>query len=178
MTDLLRQAAEWRLLGLLFECPRPGWRDDVAALAAEVDCAGLREAARHAHEEASEGLYHSTFGPGGPASPREVTYKESVELGHLMSELVGYYEAFAYHPTTEEPPDHVAVEAGFVAYLRLKEAYAQSSGDAEHAAITAEAAREFLTGHLSVMATPLAAALQNSPAHYLALAGEQLQKRG
>ena len=29
---LLKQAAEWRLIGLLFECPVGVWRDDIGAL--------------------------------------------------------------------------------------------------------------------------------------------------
>ena len=84
---LLRQAAEWRLIGLLFECPAGSWRDDLVALARDIDDPLLRAAVTHALEEASEGLYHSTFGPGGPAPPREVTYVKAVQLGYLLSEL-------------------------------------------------------------------------------------------
>ena len=46
---LLRQAAEWRLIGLLFECPAGTWRDDIGDLL-------LGSAVTHALEEASEGL--------------------------------------------------------------------------------------------------------------------------
>ena len=67
---LLRQAAEWRLIGLLFECPVGTWRDDIVALARDIDDPLLGSAVAHALEEASEGLYHSTFGPGGPAPAR------------------------------------------------------------------------------------------------------------
>ena len=65
--QLLGEAAEWRLLGLLFECPLPNWREQMDALAAEVVDADLKAAAEAARLEASEGLYHSIFGPGGPA---------------------------------------------------------------------------------------------------------------
>ena len=47
----------------------------------------------------------------------------------MLAELNSFYDAFSYKPTTNEVPDHVAVETGFVAYLRLKELYALESGD-------------------------------------------------
>ncbi len=177
MNAQLREAAEWRLIGLLLECPRAGWPDQVRRLASEVSDPALREAAQAAAGEAAEGLYHSIFGPGGPAPPREVSYRDSVQLGYLMAELASYYDAFAYQPDTPEVPDHVAVEAGFIGYLRLKEAYAVASGDPERAEITSEAARRFIDEHLSVMAEPLAAALENSGVRYLALAAQALLRR-
>lgn len=170
---LLREASEWRLIGLLFECPASGWAEEVSALARDSGDSLLRDAAEAAHE-ASEGLYHSVFGPGGPASPREVSYRDSPQLGYLMSELASYYDAFAFEPKTPEAPDHVAVEAGFVGYLRFKEAFAVSEGDTEHAAITAEAAGSFVEEHLSRIAGPLAITLAESGVAYLALAAQAL----
>ena len=67
---LLREAAEWRLISLLFECPNEEWQAQVAALAAEITDADLKAAAVAAREEAGEGIYHTIFGPGGPAAPR------------------------------------------------------------------------------------------------------------
>jgi nitrate reductase assembly molybdenum cofactor insertion protein NarJ len=99
--------------------------------------------------------------------PREVSYHDTLELGSLMSELAGYYDAFGYYPATSEPPDHVAVEVGFVAYLRFKEAYAVAAGDAEHAAMTAQAAVRFRADHLAMLAAPLAAVLADSDIDYL-----------
>ena len=165
--DLLREAAWWRLLGRLFECPGTEWRRDVEALAREVDDDALREAAESALGGATEGQYHSVFGPGGPAPPREVSYHDTLELGSLMSELAGYYDAFHYHPSTSEAPDHVPVEIGFIAYLRLKEAYAVAAGEGEHAATTAHAAERFRVDHLAMLAAPLAAVLANSDLDYL-----------
>jgi nitrate reductase assembly molybdenum cofactor insertion protein NarJ len=175
--DLLREAACWRLLGRLFDCPGEAWRRDVATLAGEVDDAGLRAAAGTALETATEGLYHSVFGPGGPAPPREASYHDTLELGSLMSELAGYYAAFGYHPVTSEAPDHVSVEAGFVAYLRFKEAYALTAGDAEHAVTTAEAAERFRRDHLAMFAAPLAAVLADSEIDYLVQASGLLAAR-
>ena len=174
---LLRQAAEWRLIGRLFECPDGTWRDDIAALARDVDDPLLGSAVTHALEEASEGLYHSTFGPGGPAPPREVSYARAVQLGYLLSELTAFYDAFAYRPVTRESPDHVSVEAGFIAYLRLKEAYAAERGDKEQASVTAEAAAAFMREHLAVVAGPLSATLDASGVAYLAAAARSLANR-
>jgi hypothetical protein len=94
-----------------------------------------------------------------------------------MSELGGYYRAFGYQPVTGEPPDHVSVEAGFVAYLRLKEAFARTTGDEDHAAMTAEAASRFQKYHLARIAGPLAAKLSESGIAYLARAGQALVER-
>lgn len=174
---LLEEAAEWRLIGLLFECPGAGWREQVATLGAETADGALRAAAEAARAEATEGFYHSLFGPGGPVSAREAGYREAIALGHLMSELSAYYGAFAYQPVTLEVADHISVEAGFIGYLRLKEAYALASGEAERAAVAAEAARRFTEDHLTAMAEPLAGRLAAAGPRYLVLAAEALRQR-
>ncbi|MGE0885370.1 MAG: molecular chaperone TorD family protein [Blastocatellales bacterium] len=175
--QLLREASEWLLLSLLFECPSSNWREQLDSLASEVSDPDLRAAAEAAREEASEGLFHSIFGPGGPAPGREVSYREWAQPGYLLSELSSYYEAFAYQPSIVEAPDHVAVETGFIAYLKLKEAYAQTSSDDEHAAVTREAAQQFINEHLSAMTEPLAGSLEHSGVKYLALTGKALLAR-
>jgi nitrate reductase assembly molybdenum cofactor insertion protein NarJ len=171
---LVREAARWRLIGRLFECPGDQWRRDIAALARELGDDELDAVVQAALETAAEGTYHSVFGPGGPAPPREASYHDTIELGSLMSELTGYYYAFGYRPSTGEPPDHVAVEVGFIAYLRLKEAYAVAHGHADHAATTAEAAERFRANHLAMMAGPLADLLADSEIGYLARATQLL----
>lgn len=175
--QLLREAAEWRLLSLLFECPSPNWREQVEALATEVADADLKASADIAKQEASEGLYHSIFGPGGPAPGREISYRDWTQPGYLLSELTSYYDAFAYQSKIVEAPDHVSVEAGFVAYLKLKEAYADAIADDEHAAVTCEAGQQFIKEHLSMMTEPLARSLEHSGVEYLALAGKALLAR-
>ena len=175
--DLLREAAEWRLISLLFQCPASDWRENLEALSSEITDSGLRDAAAAALTEATEGLYHSILGPGGPAPAREVSYRELVQFGGLMSELACYYDAFAYRPADREPGDHVSIEAGFLGYLRLKEAYALASGDAERAEVASEAATAFITDHLSFIAEPLARSLGHSGTRYLAIAGEALLQR-
>lgn len=175
--DLAREAAEWRLIGLLFEQPSAAWREQVASLASEVVDENLKLAAEVGLAEASEELYHSIFGPGGPASPREASYFDNIQLGYLIAEICAHYEAFAYQPSLGEAPDHVAVEAGFIAFLRLKEAYALAEGHSEHAALTREAARHFLSEHLARMAPTLAEKFVASDVEYLTLASASLAAR-
>lgn len=174
---LLRQSAQWRLAGLLFEPPDDPWRRELMDLVAEAEDAQLAAAVRAAMDEAQPGLYHSTLGPGGPGLPREVSHQATLVPGGLLAELEGQYAAFGYRPSCEESPDHVAVEAGFVAYLRLKQAYAAACGRPEHANLAAETAQRFLEEHLARIAAPLAAALANSQIGYLAAAAEWLRER-
>ena len=161
---------------MLFDCPASGWQEELAVLASEIPDPDLKEAASAAQTEASEGLYHSLFGPGGPASPREARYHKGVELGSLLSELTGYYEAFGYSPASREACDHISVEADFAGYLRLKEAYALACQDSEHADITADAAQHFIRDHLSAIARPLLNVLEKAGIHYLMLAGRALDR--
>jgi nitrate reductase assembly molybdenum cofactor insertion protein NarJ len=175
--ELLAEAAGWRLLSLLFDCPGKAWREQVGKLAEEVNDPELRSCARLALEQATEEFHHSTFGPGGPAAPREVSYCDMLQLGYLISELEAYYGAFAYHPVTGEAPDHISVESGFLSFLQMKQAFAHASGNLKHAAVTAEAAGRFVGEHLSRIARPLAEQLVHSGLQYLAEAARALCKR-
>lgn len=172
--DLLNTAVHWRLLSMLLACPQGAWRSQVAALAAEVVDDTLRQAAAAMIREASEGLYHTTLGPGGPAAPREVSHREYMVPGAFLAELQASYDAFSFRPLTDEPLDHVAVEADFLAYLHMKEAFAIARGDRQQAEIAAEAARHFLQTHLAVIAEPLARSLHASGITYLQLAAQAL----
>ena len=174
---LLREAAEWRLIGLLLEYPRDGWREEVQTLARQVADPKLSGASLVVLETESEGAYLAALGPGGAASPREVAYCGWQEPGKVLADLAAFYTAFAYRPRLDEPPDHVAVEAGFVAYLRLKEAYARSRGIPRDGDVAAEAARAFIADHLAVMAAPMADRLGAAGFEGLALAGRMLLHR-
>jgi hypothetical protein len=169
------EAAEWRLLGLLFERPRPGWREAVEALAAEVRDEGLRSAAAEARD-ADEGTYLSVLGPGGAVAAREAGYQTTGELGRILADVAAFYEAFAFRPAAEDPFDHVAVQAGFAGYLRLKEAYARARGDEENAETTAGALERFVQDHLRVMAGPMARRLAGCAPAYLVRAAASLVK--
>lgn len=174
---LLRAAAEFRLLGLLLERPSNGWHDAVAAMAEECGDEALREAAREALEQNSLALYDSTFGPGGPAAPREVSYRRSVEPGAYMAELTACYSAFAYVADPDEAPDHIAVLLGFVSYLQLKQVYALTLEDPQGAAMAHEVAARVLEDHLRHMAHPLARLLEQSEIPFLVLASRCLTQR-
>jgi hypothetical protein len=97
--------------------------------------------------------------------------------GHILADIMAFYEAFAFRPATEEPPDHLAVEAGFLGYLCLKEAYAWSRGNAEEAEIAANAVARFRERHLSALAWPAAERLEKTEAPYLSLAANALAHR-
>lgn len=173
---LLAEAAAWRLLALLFEPPSEEWRHEAATLAAEVQDAELQEASAAAVSQASEGLYHTLFGPGGPVSLREISHRPTVDAGQFLAELADGYAAFGYCPARAEPPDHLAVEAGFAAYLRLKEAFAQEQGLAAQAAVDARCARQFVAEHLAVLAKPLVGLLVQTGVSYLAQAAAVLAR--
>jgi TorA maturation chaperone TorD len=178
---LVAEAAEWRLIEVLFRCPSPAWKNELQALAREVTDPVLRAAVENAVAEAAEGAFHSIFGPGGPAPAREASYQGTIQLGYLMSELRAYYDAFAYTPSSEssgnEPLDHVSIEAGFMSFLRLKQAFALGGNSETQAMIAAEAAGRFLQEHLSNVAEPMSYALDHSGERYLELAGKALLLR-
>lgn len=157
--SLLGEAAAWRLAGLLFERPVPGWHERVIDLAVEVEQPALRDAV-NAAQSAVEGHYLALFGPGGPASPREAAYVGLGDPGRSLAEVRAFYEAFSYHPSTEDPPDHLSVAAGFVGYLRLKEAFALGLGNDEAAGTVREARERFEREHLVRITVPLSRKLK------------------
>ena len=175
--DLLGEAAAWRLLGLLFERPREGWWQEVESLRREVHDSEISAAVEAAQEEASEGLYLALLGPGGVVSPREVSYRGMNDPGQVLSDIRAFYEAFAFGPETEEAPDHIAVEASFMGYLRLKEAYARARGSKEEAEVASQGATRFCEEHLSTLAWPLAARSEKTEVRYLSLAARALAPR-
>jgi nitrate reductase assembly molybdenum cofactor insertion protein NarJ len=97
--------------------------------------------------------------------------------GRIIADISAFYEAFAFQPETEEAPDHLAVEAGFVGYLCLKEAFARARGNAEEAEIAAKAAIRFHEAHLSTLAWPVAEGLETTDVRYLTLAAAALARR-
>jgi nitrate reductase delta subunit len=166
---LAAAAAEWRLLSLLLSRPRPGWQEEVSAVAAEVGDAALREAARAA-EGAGEGPYHALLGPGGPASAREAAYAGFGDLGRLLADLAARYAAFAFEPG-DEPVDHLAVLCGFASYLHLKEAFAAARGREDEALVARDERARFLADHLAVAGRGFAEKLPGgAPAHLRAAA--------
>lgn len=175
--QLLGDATAWRLLGLLVERPREGWWQEVEMLSREVADPEITAAADAAREGANEGLYLALLGPGGPVSLREVTYRGMEDPGRIIADIQAFYEAFAFQPKTEEAPDHLAVEAGFLGYLCLKEAYARARGTEDEAEVAAQAAARFREEHLSTLAWPVAERLENADVRYLSLAAAAVARR-
>ncbi len=171
--ELLREAAEWSLISLLLMPPEEDWEEQIVAIASEVGDPGLRNAAEAACREADRALYHTLFGPGGVVRPRAVSHSPGTMPEKMLSQLRGFYQAFGYRPRVKEPPDHVAVMTGFVAYLRLK----QATGEKEQAQITSEASHRFIRDHLSRLAEPLAQDLAGSGVSYMAMASSLLFSR-
>ena len=161
---LVAQAAAWRLASLLLERPRAQWHSEIEQLSLEASDEKLSSCAREA-ELATEELYHRLFGPGGTVSPREVSYCGFEDPGRLMAELNSFYHAFSYLPRREESIDHVSVEAGFVGYLFLKEAYARQRGDFDAADITKSARKRFMNEHVSRCADGIVDRLTDTPAY-------------
>jgi hypothetical protein len=126
---------------------------EIEELARECGDPDLRAAA-DAAKAADEGAYLRVLGPGG-LSPREVSYQGMADPARVLADLEAYRRAFAFRPIAEDPPDHVALEVGFVGYLSLKEALALAEGGEEPATIVAEARLRFIETHLRPMAGPL-----------------------
>lgn len=161
--ELLRQAAAWRLASLLLERPRPGWRDEIEELSGEVSDQELSDCGKDLKGE-TEGAYHRLFGPGGMVSPREVSYCGFEDPGHLMAELASFYDGFSFRSQSEESIDHISVEAGFVGYLLLKEAYARVQGNREGARIANHARKRFLKEHVARCAAGMHERMKDSRA--------------
>lgn len=159
---LLEEAAAWRLIGLTFARPRGDWEETIRLILGErsVDAKVAMLAAR-AIGEATEAGFLSAFGPGGAVSPREVSYRPDVDPGRVLAELKARHDSFSFRPQTEEPPDHISVEVGFVGFMRLKEACARMMGQAAYAVVIRAAADQFVRDHLVY----LAAGLRQRPVH-------------
>jgi nitrate reductase assembly molybdenum cofactor insertion protein NarJ len=175
--DLLREASEWHLLSLLLSRPTPERKREVRELANEAAEPRLAKAASAWCEHAREGAYLHLLGPGGLVPAREVAYLPFADPGGLLADISRFHRAFAFTPACEEPADHVAVLADFVAYLRLKEAYARERGDHEAAEVTRGASERFTAAHLAPVVLRLAERLDASGATAWSAAAHLLAER-
>lgn len=177
---LVQEAAAFRLAGLLLERPRPGWREDVSGLAREVHDPALEAAAALA-EGGNEAAYLALLGPGGAVSPRHAAHIGVEDPGRRLNRLLELYEAFGYAPrAAEDPPDHIAVEAGFVGFLSLKAAHAEAGADREALALALDARRHFVSEHLGPLGRGVQDGLRALPGapRYLLLTLASLEQRG
>lgn len=171
----LRSAARWRLLGLLFECPRQAWWQEMRALAVELKELGLL-AAVEAAADADEAAYLRMFGPGGAISPREAGHRPMADPGAILAELTARYQAFAYRPGLGEPFDHVAVELGYLGYLELKAAFAQDQQDCEAQATVGRELDSFAADHVSLLVASLKSRLAGADTYWSIAAASASQE--
>lgn len=174
---LLHDAACRRLAAVLFAPPGEAWSRETTALAREIEDPVLTAAARQALSEADPAVYHSTFGPGGPVSLRQVTHALHVTPGALLAELALFYQAFGYQPDAAEPPDHLAVETDFTAFLLMKQSYALACGRADRAGAIAQAGERFAAQHLRILIGAVIKGLRLFPIPYMIAAAEWLAER-
>ena len=162
----------YRFVAGAYRYPDSGTRDTVRqqdraiseALAALADSsdrrlseclADLQAAAQTSTAETLESDYISLFGHAvqGRCPLYEAEYSESderLQQPHELADLSAFYRAFGLKlgKGVQERVDFLAVECEFMAFLCVKQAYAQEHGDAELAAITVDAQRKFLHDHL------------------------------
>lgn len=117
--------------------------------------AELRSWAERVTSEVLEGSYVSIFSHAvrGKCPLYETEYGEGdgrLQLPHELSDLSAFYHAFGLKLGAEvqERVDFIAVECEFMAFLCVKQAYAEERGDAELAAIAVDGQRKFLRDHL------------------------------
>jgi len=164
------EAAAWRAVSLLFSCPGTGWRRAIEPLVPELRDETLRKAALMALDQAAEGSYVRLFSPVGPVPIREAALHRGVELGNFLSAIVAFYVAFGYEPSADEPPDHFSIETDFLAFLKLKYAFALANEDAEAAEAAQQAWHTFASAHVAAMSVALREALDREETGYLGVA--------
>ena len=174
--DRVRAAAQWRLISLMLRRPTPAVGAEIVRLADEVPDAELRAAAMSA-ANGDAAAYLAVLGPGSSISPRLVAYRGMEDPGWILADVMRTYDAFAFRPAVEDPPDHVSVAADFVAYLYLKEAFATARSQDEAAEVTRAARERFMSEHLAPAAAPLSASLAAAGFEELAGAARALAER-
>lgn len=98
--------------------------------------------------------FSSSFGHSvrGACPPYELEYGlgEIVQRASDLADVSGFYAAFGMElgGLVNERPDHVSVEAEFMAVLCTKEAYGIDHGESELCDAVRSAQREFLESHL------------------------------
>ena len=153
LQDWLSTAVGWRWTSLLFQPPTAASTSDLRLLVSELP-RELRDSASKLADtpiEDWEAEFHRVLGPSGcPAS--ESSYDDNVLAGRgpLLADIAGFYEAFAYRPSSDsrETPDHLTNELGFLSFLALKVAYAMHETRPEEKLVAEDAYRQFMETHL------------------------------
>ncbi len=167
----------YRFVAAAYRYPDSGTRDTVRqqnraiseALAALADSsattsatwrlreclAGLQAASEACTDETLESDYIALFGHAvqGLCPLYEAEYSESderLQQPHELADLSAFYRAFGLKlgKGVQERVDFLAVECEFMAFLCVKQAYAEEHRNTELAAVTVDAQRKFLHDHL------------------------------
>jgi nitrate reductase assembly molybdenum cofactor insertion protein NarJ len=153
MTETLARASAWMFASIALQPPTAASRATLEALIpslpAPLQNAGTRIAACPIDEWEPE--YFSVLGPTGcPACESSYERAAQASRGPMLADISGCYQAFAYSPDLREVPDHASVEAGFLAYLAMKIAFADDAGETDAAQIAREAYVGFVRDHTGV----------------------------
>lgn len=164
--EVVEESVRWRLAALLLQRPHSDWRREIVSLSDEAGHARLKVLAFSARD-ADEAGYLRIFGPGGLVSPREVGYCPKEDPGRVLADIAGYYGAFAFRSGSEDPMDHIGVEADFAGFLCLKEAYALTEGNQSAAETVNHGLSSFITAHLLPFARALRERFETVESGYL-----------
>lgn len=172
---LVHQAAAMRLVALLFSAPTPESRNEVQALLAEVTDQVLKDAAQRWLDTMDSGRYFACVAPAGPISLRLISYLSRISPGDILAELESCYAAFGYAPSSPEPPDHLAVQADFVAFLFLKWAYAVARCESTTVGLLRKTCKRFSGEFLAPILEDLPQKLSEAQVDCLARAADWLK---
>ncbi len=151
MTDLrstLVRATGYRLLAHLLTPPEEGWVQVSRALAEEAD---LPPDALTTTTDEDVLLEHQhVFAPTGPLSScaSDHVAEGFAGKGSILGDVAGFYAAFGYEPELREPPDHFALQFGFLALLAMKQAAMAHAGNEEEADVAYRAEMDLLATHV------------------------------
>jgi nitrate reductase assembly molybdenum cofactor insertion protein NarJ len=155
----VRRAQVYRFLADAFLYPQADWLADlplafdIAAQSGlvEQDLAETPPAGWQISLSGLQALHRRTFGlTGSLCYETEIGLPHEFRQSQELADIAGFYRAFGFQlgGRVHERPDHLAVELEFMYALALKQAYALSAGEAEHAQVCQEAQVKFLQDHL------------------------------
>jgi nitrate reductase assembly molybdenum cofactor insertion protein NarJ len=123
----------------------------------------LRDDAADARLAALQEAYMRLFDPRRPPLLLEAEYRTNhfQQRTELLSDLMGFYRAFAVTPDNERP-DHIACELDFLQVLSVKEFLALRNGRMEQAEICGAARRKFLDEHLLAWSAAVCGAVREN----------------
>jgi nitrate reductase assembly molybdenum cofactor insertion protein NarJ len=164
--EILTNAAEWRLIALLLERPRQHTLPQMGCFMNEVGDPYLKEIAELACN-ASDEVYLPVFGPGGLLPAREVDCVATLDRGRLLSQIGLLYETCSFAPRSDDPYDHIAVEADFISYLYKKEVQALLNDDERKGKAFSAIRQQFIREHFAPFLRELRKKLRGNEPVYL-----------